>query len=192
MENKKEIIDNVYKKGFMYQGCLMACYSKPIFTRKYVYDLVKHNHIISSTEKQRKSTVYSLIDRLMTEKKFVEIVSDKVPKKYKITTLGLNHLRKTFPEETNAMARFRVPFTVIPLVQIKDTTSPMDKQIRGNHYKQLAIQPIEYIDKNNLSYNVGNVIKYVTRYRSKGGINDLRKAKHFLEIIAELDYGKKL
>ena len=63
-----------------------------------------------------------------------------------------------------------------------------NKQIGGDHYK-LPIQPIEYIVKNNLGYREGNVIKYVTRYKNKGGVEDIKKAIHYLEMILE-DYVK--
>tara|TARA_R100001460_G_scaffold19684_3_gene40853 strand:+ start:1952 stop:2329 length:378 start_codon:yes stop_codon:yes gene_type:complete len=62
------------------------------------------------------------------------------------------------------------------------------KQIGGNHYKDCKIQPIEYIYANNLTYAEGNVIKYVTRSRRKGGRKDLEKAKHYIEMILEMEY----
>lgn len=68
----------------------------------------------------------------------------------------------------------------------------LDKQEGGNHYKLFAIQPVEFITKNNLPFIIGNVIKYAMRARSKNGIEDLRKAKHYLELEAELTYGEKL
>jgi hypothetical protein len=63
--------------------------------------------------------------------------------------------------------------------------SAKDNQVGGDHYKHLKIQPIEYIMANNLNYCAGNVIKYVTRYRQKGGIIDLEKAKHYIELLIE-------
>lgn len=68
----------------------------------------------------------------------------------------------------------------------------LDTQVGGNHYKNMVIQPIEFITKNNLPFIIGNVIKYACRARSKNGIEDLRKAKHYLELEAELVYGEKL
>jgi len=62
------------------------------------------------------------------------------------------------------------------------------KQIGGNHYKDCKIQPIEYIEANNLTYSEGNVIKYITRSRRKGGKNDILKAIHYCEMILERDY----
>jgi len=71
-------------------------------------------------------------------------------------------------------------------------SSALQKQEGGNHYKDFVIQPIEFIYKNNLGFCEGNIIKYVCRHRKKNGIEDLRKAKHYLEILAELEYGVKL
>lgn len=65
-------------------------------------------------------------------------------------------------------------------------SKPLDTQVGGNHYKDLAIQPVEYIFKNNIGYFEGCVIKYVTRWKNKGGVQDLEKAKHFLELLIEL------
>lgn len=63
----------------------------------------------------------------------------------------------------------------------------LNKQVAGDHYKQLKIQPIEYIHANNLPFAEGSVIKYVSRWRAKGGIKDLEKAKHFIELLIELE-----
>ena len=60
-----------------------------------------------------------------------------------------------------------------------------DIQVGGNHYKDLKIQPIEYIQANDLSYCEANVVKYVTRWRGKNGIEDLRKAKHYIDLLIE-------
>jgi len=65
--------------------------------------------------------------------------------------------------------------------------NPTARQIGGNHYKGKAIQPVEYIHANSLDYFEGNVVKYVTRWRDKGGIADLEKAKHYIEILIELE-----
>lgn len=59
------------------------------------------------------------------------------------------------------------------------------QQIGGNHYKALKIQPITYIQANNIGYHEGNVIKYVTRWKDKGGIQDLKKARHYLDLYIQ-------
>lgn len=61
-------------------------------------------------------------------------------------------------------------------------------QIGGNHYKNLPIQPTEYIQKNNLTFIEGNIIKYVTRHRQKHGKQDLMKALHYLQQLIEYEY----
>jgi len=66
-------------------------------------------------------------------------------------------------------------------------TNALDKQVAGDHYKSLAIQPVEFIYANGIGYFEGNVIKYVTRWRQKNGIADLEKAKHYIELLIELE-----
>ena len=65
--------------------------------------------------------------------------------------------------------------------------SALEKQEGGNHYKGYSIQPIEYIHANNIPFAEGSVIKYVTRWRDKNGVADLKKAIHFLELLIELE-----
>lgn len=60
----------------------------------------------------------------------------------------------------------------------------------GTHYKELPIQPVEYIHANKIGYFEGNVIKYVTRWKEKGGMEDLKKAKHYIELLLELESKK--
>jgi hypothetical protein len=63
----------------------------------------------------------------------------------------------------------------------------LEVQVAGTHYKDLAIQPVQYIRANNLDFFEGNVIKYVTRWRHKGGVQDLRKARHYLDMLIEFE-----
>lgn len=63
----------------------------------------------------------------------------------------------------------------------------LEVQIGGNHYKFKVIQPVEYIHANNIGYFEGNVIKYVTRWKDKNGIQDLEKAIHYLELLIDLE-----
>lgn len=57
----------------------------------------------------------------------------------------------------------------------------------GGHYKTLPIQPVQYIHANGIGYFEGNVIKYVTRWRHKGGRADLEKARHYIDLLLELE-----
>jgi hypothetical protein len=64
-------------------------------------------------------------------------------------------------------------------------TKALQTQIGGSHYTDMAIQPIEYILANNIPFPEGNVIKYVSRWRAKGGVKDLEKAVHHLKLLIE-------
>ena len=63
--------------------------------------------------------------------------------------------------------------------------SPLAHQVGGDHYQKQAIQPIEFILANALSFCEGNVVKYVTRWKDKGGIEDLKKARQYLDFLIE-------
>ena len=65
--------------------------------------------------------------------------------------------------------------------------SNLKEQVGGDHYSKLAIQPVTYINANGLSYLQGNVIKDVTRYKDKNGVEDLEKAKHYINMLIELE-----
>lgn len=62
---------------------------------------------------------------------------------------------------------------------------PKNRQIGGSHYKDLPIQPIEFIVANDIPYREANIIKYVVRWRSKNGLEDLKKARHYLDMLIE-------
>jgi hypothetical protein len=64
----------------------------------------------------------------------------------------------------------------------------LQDQVGGSHYKTLAIQPVEYIHANKLSFLEGNIVKYVTRHRAKGGRADIEKVIHYARLILELEY----
>jgi hypothetical protein len=61
------------------------------------------------------------------------------------------------------------------------------RQVGGTHYKGLAIQPVEFIHANRIGFIEGNAIKYLCRWRDKGGLADLEKAKHYIELLIELE-----
>jgi hypothetical protein len=74
---------------------------------------------------------------------------------------------------------------VVPKTPKKPKTSSLQTQIGGSHYTDMPIQPIEYILANNIPFPEGNVIKYVSRWRAKGGVKDLEKAVHHLKLLIE-------
>ena len=61
-----------------------------------------------------------------------------------------------------------------------------DVQVAGTHYKDKAIQPWDYIIANELGYLEGNIVKYVSRWKDKGGLDDLKKAQHYLAKLIEV------
>ena len=66
--------------------------------------------------------------------------------------------------------------------------SALDTQAGGSHYKNLAIQPVEYIQANGLDYLQGNIVKYITRHKTKNGAEDIKKAIQYCQLILELEY----
>jgi hypothetical protein len=88
--------------------------------------------------------------------------------------------------------------TDLPIASVKFQTlgseggskRPSDAQVGGAHYKDMAIQPAEFIHRNKLGFLEGNVIKYVCRHAQKGGSTDLDKALHYLLLLKEWEYGE--
>jgi hypothetical protein len=70
-------------------------------------------------------------------------------------------------------------------------TAALTTQVGGSHYKDMAIQPVEYIHKNGIGYFEGCVIKYVSRWRKKNGVEDLEKARHFLDLLISFEDARR-
>ena len=70
------------------------------------------------------------------------------------------------------------------------STSVRDKQVAGTHY-QKAIQPWDIISEWKLDFWEGNVVKYILRWKDKDGVQDLKKAKHYLEYLIERESNDK-
>lgn len=68
--------------------------------------------------------------------------------------------------------------------------SANDRQEGGNHYRNKAIQPWDYIAGNGIGYLEGCAIKYLSRWREKGGVADLRKARHYIDKLIEMEEAK--
>lgn len=73
------------------------------------------------------------------------------------------------------------------VIEIK-TDNPLETQVGGSHYKDLKIQPIEFIHANNIGFCEANAIKYLCRWRNKNGLEDLKKARHYIELLIELEF----
>lgn len=70
----------------------------------------------------------------------------------------------------------------------KNERGALNAQAGGDHYRKLAIQPVEYIIANGIGFLAGNIVKYATRYKDKGGAEDIRKIKHYCDLILEFEY----
>ena len=67
----------------------------------------------------------------------------------------------------------------------------MREQVGGTHYSDLAIEPIDVITANNLGFCEGNVIKYIARWKAKNGVEDLKKARWYIDFLIEVENGNK-
>lgn len=74
--------------------------------------------------------------------------------------------------------------------QTTSEKSAFDSQVGGNHYKDMPIQPLAFIVANNIPFLEGNVIKYVVRWKLKHGLQDLMKARHYLDMLIEIEERK--
>ena len=69
--------------------------------------------------------------------------------------------------------------------------SALDTQVGGGHYKDKGIQPVEYIFANDLNFFEGNIVKYITRWRDKGGVEDLSKVIHYAQMLKVMHVKKE-
>ena len=60
------------------------------------------------------------------------------------------------------------------------------KQVGGTHYSDLAVEPIQFIEANSLGFHEGNIVKYISRWKDKNGVEDLKKAKWYLDRLIEI------
>ena len=65
-----------------------------------------------------------------------------------------------------------------------------ETQVAGTHYKTQAIQTWDYITSNNIGFMEGNAIKYLSRWKQKGGVSDLLKAQHYIQKLIEIEARK--
>ena len=72
-------------------------------------------------------------------------------------------------------------------MEAQTSKSALETQVGGNHYKDLKIQPIEFIHANNIPFCEANAIKYLCRWRHKNGKQDLLKARHYIDLLIELE-----
>ena len=71
-----------------------------------------------------------------------------------------------------------------------ESNDPLDNQIGGSHYKECLIQPVEYIEANDLKFLEGCIVKRITRHDKPTGkgLEDLQKIKHEVDLLIKLRY----
>ena len=101
---------------------------------------------------------------------------------YEVKQIGTYNVRLSNDENTDFTVSLR---SVKPYIN-----NPLGKQEGGSHYKDCKIQPIEYITANNLDFMQGNIVKYATRHKNKNGAEDIKKIKHYCDLILKLQYNE--
>ena len=117
-------------------------------------------------------TLYPCMNLRTTGREFLKNRNKQRRKKRMLTPSGLRDIAKNKTLTTE---------------ETGETTSALDRQTGGNHYKNMVIQPAEYAEKNGLSLLEGNVVKYISRWKKKGKpLEDLTKAKHCIDLLIEI------
>jgi len=126
----------------------------------------------------------------------------KLPNRHIAKDLGTTssfvaNVRAKTRQTANLKTRDVVTIHVIPKMAIDMVATEEEEeaftalanaqQVGGSHYKSKAIQPWDYIASNQLGYLEGNVVKYVSRWKDKGGLEDLKKAQHYLTKLIEVN-----
>lgn len=88
--------------------------------------------------------------------------------------------------EVEALREINNPQEMEIVAQWVEKKSPLDVQVGGGHYKDMKIQPVEFITANNLDFLSGCIIKRICRWREKDGLKDLEKIKHEVDLLIEL------
>lgn len=112
-------------------------------------------------------------------------LTDGVPYEFALDTCVTEYL------DSLPVDDFSIEVTGYPDVVEPTGVNPLDVQVAGKHYKK-GIQPIEYAHVNGLDPNQKDIVAYITRFREKGGIEDLKKVVHYAQIIAFLEYGRTI
>lgn len=73
-----------------------------------------------------------------------------------------------------------------------DAVRATDLQVGGDHYKNMAIQPLEFVMANDLNFCEANIVKYITRHHAKGGADDVKKVIHYAQLLLQLKYGENV
>ena len=110
----------------------------------------------------------------------IEWVKDSVSDGIVISMSEYQYLK----EFTDAVGK---DFVTKRFVVLPPANSALATQVAGNHYKNRIIQPVEYSEANRLGACESAIVKYITRWRDKGGLEDLNKIKHYVDLLIETE-----
>ena len=102
----------------------------------------------------------------------------------------VNRFQKYIKKELTYSCRIGLILSSYFYLRAREDMSANEKQVDGDHY-QTKIQPWDFIEANRLTFIEGNIVKYVCRHRQKNGLKDLKKAKHYLEKLIEVETAKE-
>ena len=123
------------------------------------------------------------------ETKKVRCINNKGEERYltinKVYDLCMLKDKLYILDDNKDLFRYTCKYFTPELPNNTNSTLEVNDNINPTHYSKLAIQPIEFITKNKLAYNEGNVIKYICRYKEKNGVEDLKKAKQYIDFLID-------
>ena len=173
-----KIGDRVRVLEDLYNGSICVANKGDIIT----IPVVDHYNLSHNIFKENKIAI-SVGTGLHSLSKF-ELVSEKSSESDELMTV----------DELNDRSKKDEKLKKLSLQWVKEdaseSVSAFDTQTGGSHYKDLKIEPVEYALANKLDFAQGSIIKYVTRFRNKNGIEDLRKAIHCIELLIEFEERK--
>lgn len=111
---------------------------------------------------------------------YVEVIQSTTEELIMEQTTNEEEVFKKIYERAEAMRRGE---------EVKKETKALATQVGGNHYNTMKIQPMEYTMANNMNPLQHTAIKYISRYKAKGGVEDLEKAKHTIQLLIDWEKG---
>lgn len=189
---EKTTSDRIAKDVATIINALTACYKeKPKTLKKDNYSQIEISLPLNSDAETTIKLVDSILNRrgfavsnLRIEEKrsFIKVLIGITVKSNLALVAKISSTGPDVIIDDSKQGESMLDFNVYP--KEENNQAATNKQVGGSHY-QLPIQPIEYILANGLGYCEANVVKYVSRWRNKGGIQDLKKAIHYLEMLIE-------
>lgn len=133
-------------------------------------------------KKQTKSQkILAMLDKGMTASQIAVKLDIKPAYVYVVKSSAKNKARNNWRQAEREEIEASVAETLAEITHTDAAQKPNDIQVGGNHYKQYSTQPWDAIHAWELGFLAGNVVKYVVRHRDKGGVEDLKKARHYLD-----------